>query len=81
MRTTLTLDPDVAAKARKGAARLGKPFKDVINQALRIGLEEVLTPPAAKRYRTQPRPLGLRAGLNYDDIAGLLAVGEGEEHR
>jgi hypothetical protein len=81
MRTTLTLDPDVAAKARTGAARLGKPFKDVINHALRIGLDEVLTPPAAKRYRTQPRPLGLRAGLNYDDIAGLLAVGEGEEHR
>jgi len=81
MRTTLTLDPDVAAKARKGAARLGKPLKDVINQALRIGLDEVLTPPAAKRYRTQPHPLGLRAGLNYDDIAGLLAVGEGEEHR
>ena len=81
MRTTLTLDPDVAAKARKGAARLGKPLKDVINQALRIGLDEVLTPPAAKRYRTQPHPLGLRAGLNYDDIAGLLAVGEGEDHR
>ena len=81
MRTTLTLDPDVAAKARKGAARLGKPLKDVINHALRIVLDEVLTPPAAKRYRTQPHPLGLRAGLNYDDIAGLLAVGEGEEHR
>ena len=81
MRTTLTLDPDVAAKARTGAARLGTPFKDVVNHALRIGLDEVLTPPAAKRYRTQPHPLGLRAGLNYDDIAGLLAVGEGEEHR
>jgi hypothetical protein len=81
MRTTLTLDPDVAAKARKGAARLGKPFKDVVNHALRIGLDEVLAPPAARPYQTQPRPLGLRDGLNYDDIAGLLAVGEGEEHR
>lgn len=81
MRTTLTLDPDVAVKARKGAARLGRPFKDVVNQALRIGLDEVLAPPSAKAYQTQPRPLGLRDGLNYDDIAGLLAVGEGEEHR
>lgn len=81
MRTTLTLDPDVATKARKGAARTGRPFKDVINHALRIGLDDVLTPPAAKLYRTKPRPLGLRDGLNYDDIAGLLAVGEGEEHR
>ena len=77
----MTLDPDVAAKARKGAARLGRPFKDVVNHALRIGLDHVLAPPAAQPYQTQPRPLGLRDGLNYDDIAGLLAVGEGEEHR
>eukprot|EP01012_Entosiphon_sulcatum_P067198 TRINITY_DN96777_c0_g1_i1.p1 TRINITY_DN96777_c0_g1~~TRINITY_DN96777_c0_g1_i1.p1 ORF type:complete len:125 (-),score=7.09 TRINITY_DN96777_c0_g1_i1:58-432(-) len=81
MRTMLTLDTDVAAKARKGAARLGKPFKEVVNHALRIGLDEVLTPPVAKRYQTQPRPVGLRDGLNYDDIAGLLAVSEGEKHR
>ncbi len=81
MRTTLTLDPDVAAKARLGAARLRKPFKDVINQALRIGLEEVLAPPSTIPYHTKPRPLGLREGLNYDDVAGLLAVSEGEEHR
>ena len=51
MRTTLTLDPDVAAKARRGAAKLGKPFKSVINSALRIGLDEVLKPAAAKPYR------------------------------
>jgi hypothetical protein len=81
MRTTLTLDIDVAAKARQGAARLGKPFKEVVNEALRIGLEEVLAPPTARPYQTKPRPLGLRAGLNYDDVAGLLAVAEGEEHR
>lgn len=40
----MTLDPDVAAKARKGAARLSKPFKEVVNHALRIGLDEVLAP-------------------------------------
>jgi len=40
MRTTLTLYPDVAAKAKKGAAKLGKPFKEVINEALRLGLDK-----------------------------------------
>ena len=35
----LTLDPDVAAKARQGARKLGRPFKEVINAALRIGLD------------------------------------------
>ncbi len=80
MRTTLTLDSDIAAKARRGAAKLRKPFKDVINEALRVGLDAVLAPPVAKPYRTQPRPLGLRRGFNYDNIAELLAQGEGEDH-
>ena len=73
MRTTLTLDPDVGAKAKEGAAKLGKPFKEVINAALRLGLEQVLRPPVSKPYRTQGRPLGLRRGLNYDNIGELLA--------
>lgn len=80
MRTTLTLDPDVSIKARKGAARLGQPFKQVVNAALRIGLDEMLKPAAAKPYRTKPRVMGLRAGLNYDNVAELLTQGEGERH-
>jgi hypothetical protein len=80
MRTTLTLDPDVAAKAKKGAARLRKPFKKIVNEALRIGLDQILKPAPAKRYRTKPRPLGLRAGLSYDNIAELIVRAEGEDH-
>jgi hypothetical protein len=80
MRTTLTLDPDVAAKAKRGAARLRRPFKEVINAALRIGLDEILAPPAAKAYRTKARPLGLRQGFSYDNISELIAAGEGEDH-
>jgi hypothetical protein len=79
MRTTLTLDPDVAAKAKKGAARLGKPFKEVINAALRAGLDQILAPQPAKRYRTKARPLGLRPGLSYDNISELLVQAEGED--
>ena len=80
MRTTLTLDPDVAAKARQGALRMRKPFKEVINAALRVGLDEILTPPAAKPYVTKARPLGLRPGFSYDNVSELLAAAEGEDH-
>jgi len=80
MRTTLTLDPDVSAKARKGAAKLGKPFKEVVNAALRVGLEEILKPAAAKPYKTKPRPMGLREGFSYDNVSELLARAEGEDH-
>ena len=81
MRTTLTLDPDIAAKAKKGAAKLHKPFKEVINAALRVGLDEILSPPAAKPYQTKPRPLGLRSGFSYDNISELIAAAEGENHQ
>jgi hypothetical protein len=81
MRTTLTLDPDIAAKARKGAAKLRKPFKEVINAALRVGLDEILAPPAAKPYRTKPRPMALRRGFSYDNISELVAAAEGEDHQ
>ena len=81
MRTTLTLDADVAAKARRGAAKLGKPFKSVINSALRIGLDEVLKPPAAKPYRVKPIPMGLKKGYSYDNIGELLEQLEGPGYR
>ncbi len=80
MRTTLTLDPDVSAKARRAAARQGRPFKHVVNSALRLGLDEMLKPAPARPYRTKPRPLGLREGFSYDNIAELLARAEGEDH-
>ena len=80
MRTTLTLDPDIAAKAKKGAAKLHKPFKEIINAALRVGLDQVLSPPSARPYRTKPRPMGLRQGFNYDNISELVAAAEGENH-
>ena len=81
MRTTLTLDPDVAAKAKRGAARLGKPFKEIVNAALRLGLDQVFHPPASKTYRTKGRPLGLRRGFSYDNIGELLARAEGEDYQ
>ena len=81
MRTTLTLDPDVSAKARQGAARLGRPFKVVVNSALRLGLAELLKPVSAKPYRTKARPLGLNEGFSYDNVSELLARAEGEDHK
>ena len=80
MRTTLTLDPDVAAKVKKGSAKLGKPLKEVINAALRVVLDEILTPPPSKPYRTKATAMGLRPGLSYENIAELIATAEGEGH-
>lgn len=38
MRTTLTLDPEVAAHLKREMRRTGKPLKRVVNDALKRGL-------------------------------------------
>jgi len=81
MRTTLTLYPDIAAKARRAVSQTGLPFKEVVNQALRAGLDQVLAPRSCRKYRTKPRPMGLRTGFSYDNISELLAISEGENYR
>lgn len=37
-RTTVTLEPDVQALLREASLRSGKPFKRVLNDAVRAGL-------------------------------------------
>jgi predicted transcriptional regulator len=81
MRTTLTLDEDVAQRTKKLATKLKKSFKVVLNEALRKGLEQIEKPQKRRKYQTIPHEMGLREGLNLDNIQELLAQVEGEERR
>jgi hypothetical protein len=81
MRTTLSIDDDVIERARAVAAKLGTPFKTIVNEALRVGLDQVEKPAKQRRYKTKPRAMGLRPGRNLDDIQQLLAQIEGEDAR
>jgi Ribbon-helix-helix protein, copG family len=72
-RTTLTLEDDVAARLREEVRRQGRPLKAVVNEALRAGLATATgSPDAASPFRLEPRDLGLRPGIDLDDIQGLL---------
>ena len=79
MRTTITIDDDVLERARGIAAKLRTPFKTVINEALRAGLDHVEQPAEQRQYKTQPHAMGLKAGRNIDNIQELLAQIEGED--
>jgi hypothetical protein len=81
MRTTITLEDDVIEKARSLAVRLRTPFRKVINEALRAGLEKVEAPAIERAYFTKPRKMGLKPGMNLDHIQELLARIEGEDFR
>lgn len=81
MRTTLVLHDDVIERARAVAAKLRKPFKAVVNEALRAGLDLVERPASQRPYQTKPSPMGVRPGRQLDNIQELLAQVEGEDFR
>lgn len=78
MRTTLTLDDDVAALLSRVQARRKEPLKTIVNQALREGLTRLTAPPRRGTYTTPSVSLGRCLVGNIDDVAGVLAVAEGE---
>ncbi|MGO9570991.1 MAG: DUF2191 domain-containing protein [Desulfomonilaceae bacterium] len=81
MRTTLSIDDDVMDRARAVAAKLRSPFRTIVNEALRAGLDLVEKPAKQRRYETEPHAMGLRSGRNIDNIQELLAQIEGEDSR
>jgi hypothetical protein len=80
MRTTLTLDDDVAALLRRLAEQRRQPFKRIVNDAMRAGLAVLASAPrpARRPYRMRPVSLGAPRLPNIDDIARVLAVAEGD---
>jgi hypothetical protein len=81
VRTTLTLEDDVAAGIRSEVRRTGRPFKAVVNELLRTALHLRKSSRPAPRFRIKARPLGTRPGLDYDRISQLLDDLDGPVHR
>jgi hypothetical protein len=82
MRTTLTLDDDVAAKLRALTRRSGQPFRQVVNETLRRGLARPPVSAAHGPFTATVRDLGRRrSGLTLDNIGDLLEQIEGPSHR
>ena len=79
MRTTLTIDDDVAVLLERVRKSRKTGLKSIVNDALRQGLKEMTKPHKAKRpYRTQSVSLGRCLVGNIDNVAEVLAVSEGE---
>jgi hypothetical protein len=82
MRTTLTLDDDVAARLKSAVRRLRRPFKQVLNEALRSGLNAMDHPkPARRPFRTKGFDLGPSLVGSLDNVEEILSRVEGEGHR
>lgn len=72
MRTTLTLDDDLALLLKQKAAETQRPFKEVVNLAIRRGLQDSSIPPGEKEeVVTIPFAAGLRTGIDPDKMNQL----------
>ena len=79
MRTTLTLDEDVAAALEQLRRTRGGRLKTVVNDLLREGLRHAQERPARRsQFRTQSIDLGRARTSSVDNVADVLAVAEDE---
>ena len=81
MRTTLTIDDDNAAKLRDEMTRTGRSLKETVNACLRRGFESPSEAELEAPFRVKARAMGVRPGLDLDDVGGLLEVLDGVSHR
>jgi hypothetical protein len=71
VRTTLTLDGDVAQLLREEAHRCRKPFKQVVNEAIRRGLLPQRRRSEIPPYRVVPHEAHLQPGLERSALNRL----------
>lgn len=77
MRTTVTLDPDLAARLKALARERGVSFKEALNSVLRRGLTE--GDEGARPYRQRTYTMGARPGIDLTKALQLAAELEDEE--
>ena len=82
MRTTLTLDKDVAILIERLRKSRGDSLKDLVNEALREGLKHMTAPQRRRApFRTASVDLGRCLLSNVDNVGEIMAVAEGETFR
>jgi len=81
VRTTLTLDDDVAAKLKQHCRDSGHGMKAAVNDLLRLGLNARRACEPETSYRVVARPLRARPGIDLDNVGDLMEQVDGSDHR
>ena len=76
MRTTLTIDDEIAARLQRLQRERGISFKEAVNATLRAGLDGTSRAPT---YRLPTYRMGVRPGVDLDRALQLDAALEDEE--
>jgi hypothetical protein len=80
MRTTLTLDPDVAERLRQETASGRRSFKAVVNERLRIGLG-IVPKRSRRKFRVEPHRSAYQPGVDSAKLNQLVDELEAEAFR
>ena len=78
MRTTLTIEPDVAQKLKRRIAQTNLSLKDTVNNALRAGLAQTPRKSRTPRFRVEPHASGFFPGIDRDRMNQLADQLEAE---
>jgi len=82
MRTTLTIDEDVATALDRLRKARDMGLKEIVNEVLRRGLKEMATPKkTSEPFRTHSVRLGRARLSNVDNVAEVLAVAENDSFK
>ena len=84
MRTTLTIDDDVAQLLQEEVRRSGDTFKETVNDVLRKGIVARRNPPRRKNFVVKARPLNLTRfgfGVTTNKVEDLIEALEGPLHK
>ena len=82
MRTTLTLDDDVAVRLKQEQRRRKLSFREVVNALIREGLDRgARADPSNGAFETRGFDLGPSLVGSLDNVAEVLARAEGEMHK
>lgn len=77
MRTTVTLDPDLASRLKEVARQRRISFKSAINAALRAGLDAAKVD--SRPYREETRDLRVQPGVDLTKALRVAAALEDEQ--
>jgi len=81
IRTTVTLDEDVAERVKQQSRSRGESFRETLNELLRAALVASEAQPKRREFQVEPHHGGYYPGLNYDCTESLLEHLEGPQHR
>jgi hypothetical protein len=73
MRTTLTIDDEIAAKLKLRAKKAkNKAFEQIVNETLELGLRVYDDLNRSPKFYVRSRRMGYIKGLSYENVGNLL---------